>query len=283
MKLKVIRNQALNLHSNIIVMDERKARIAFNKRQEAASKQGTSQDGVGLELSRTIIKRVYKYPRLLRSKPTGAPCVTLNRILISLMTLTAISQVILPFQTVQALWFFNSNLTSVSTSAEQQNQQQQEALQQQVQNELNQQALQEDLAQQQQLEPGLASPPSAAGGYAGYGSNLLAIAGIRPASIASILNTVGDTGFRYFNIQDQCRNRAACDLGYMLYKKLSFVHNWLIRTSVRSLTDMNNIYTQSWMEGMLGRNCTTVYATCRQSPLEGLMSLAFVQQLAVNQ
>lgn len=116
----------------------------------------------------------------------------------------------------------------------------------------------------------------------GYGSQLLSIAGIQPSSIASLLNTVGDTGFRYFNIQDQCRNRAACDLGFMLFKKLSFVHNWLIRTSVRTLTDMNNVYTQSWMEGMLGRNCTAVYVTCRESPLEGIMNLAMLQHLATT-
>lgn len=134
--------------------------------------------------------------------------------------------------------------------------------------------------QQQSLVTGGALAPGGGGGYGlGYGS-ILEMAGIRPQSIASLLNTVGDTGFRYFNIQDQCRNRAACDLGFMLYKKLSFVHNWLIRTSVRSLTDMNNPYTQSWMEGMLGRNCTTVYPTCRQSPLEGLMNLAILQQLS---
>lgn len=118
-------------------------------------------------------------------------------------------------------------------------------------------------------------------GYSGYGANLMSIAGIRPSSIASVLNAVGDTGFKYFNIEDQCRNRAACDLGYMLYKKLSFVHNWVVRTSVRSLTDMNNIYTQSWMEGMMGRNCTIVYQTCRQSPLDGIMNLGFLQQLAL--
>lgn len=127
--------------------------------------------------------------------------------------------------------------------------------------------------QQQQPEAISNSPASIA-------SNLLSIAGIQPSRIASILNTVGETGFTYFNIQDQCRNRAACDLGAMLYKRLSFVHNWLIRTSVRTLTDMNNIYTQSWMEGMLGRNCTSVYSSCRQSPLEGLMNVAFLQHLA---
>lgn len=112
------------------------------------------------------------------------------------------------------------------------------------------------------------------------GSSILSIAGIQPSRIASLLNTVGETGFAYFNIQDQCRNRAACDLGHMLYRKLSFVHNWLIRTSVRTLTDMNNLYTQSWMEGMLGRNCTTVYATCHQSPLDGLMSMSYLQHFA---
>lgn len=111
-------------------------------------------------------------------------------------------------------------------------------------------------------------------------TNILSIAGIQPSRIASLLNTVGETGFAYFNIHDQCRNRAACDLGNMLYKKLSFVHNWLIRTSVRTLTDMNNIYTQSWMEGMLGRNCTAIYSTCHQSPLEGLMSMSYLQHFA---
>lgn len=116
-------------------------------------------------------------------------------------------------------------------------------------------------------------------GYSSYGSGLLSIAGIQPASLSALLGTVGDTSFRYFNIQDQCRNRAACDLGAMLYKKLSFVHNWLVRTSVRSLVDMNNVYMQSWMEGMTGRNCTAVYVSCHQSPLEGLMNLAMIQNL----
>lgn len=127
------------------------------------------------------------------------------------------------------------------------------------------------------------SGSSAAGGgggaYNSYGSGLFSIAGIQPASLSNLLGTVGDTGFRYFNIQDQCRNRAACDLGAMLYKKLSFVHNWLVRTSVRSLADMNNVYMQSWMEGMTGRNCTAVYVACRQSPLDGLMNLAMLQNL----
>lgn len=137
---------------------------------------------------------------------------------------------------------------------------------------------------QQQATTGVTSTgvvQQAQSGQPSYYSSLLSIAGIQPSSIASVLNTVGDTGFRYFNIQDQCRNRAACDLGSMLYKKLSFVHNWLIRTSVRTLTDMNNVYTQSWMEGMLGRNCTSVYLTCSQSPLEGLMNLALLQHLAL--
>lgn len=116
-------------------------------------------------------------------------------------------------------------------------------------------------------------------GYGSYGSGLFSIAGIQPASFSTLLGTVGDTGFRYFNIQNQCRNRAACDLGAMLYKKLSFVHNWLVRTSVRSFADMNNVYMQSWMEGMTGRNCTAVYLACRQSPLEGLMNLAMLQNL----
>ena len=210
------------------------------------------------------------------------------KVLISLLTFILASSVMQPPPTVQALWFLHSNNINNVTSSpevdEKQQHQQLDLLKEQIQNELNQQqALQEDTAQTQQLDqpslPAAATSPN--GG--GYGSSLMAIAGIRPASIASILNVVGDTGFRYFNIQDQCRNRAACDLGHMLYKKLSFVHNWLIRTSVRSLTDMNNIYSQSWMEGMLGRNCTSVYESCRQSPLEGLMNLAFLQQLAVNQ
>lgn len=134
---------------------------------------------------------------------------------------------------------------------------------------------------QQQLDASSPVTSQKTTSYSSYGTNLLSIAGIQPSSIATILNTVGDTGFRYFNIQDQCRNRAACDLGSMLYRKLSFVHNWLIRTSVRTLTDMNNVYTQSWMEGMLGRNCTSVYMSCSQSPLDGLMNLALLQHLAL--
>lgn len=182
--------------------------------------------------------------------------------------------------TVEALWFFqtpassdpSSNRTLIeqfmsaasSSGAEQQQQQ------------LLQQASQETAV----ASSGSQGQSKTGSSYSSYGSSLMSIAGIQPSNLASIFNSVGDTGFRYFNIQDQCRNRAACDLGFMLYRKLSFVHNWLIRTSVRSLTDMNNIYTQSWMEGMLGRNCTAVYMACRQSPLEGIMNMAILQHLA---
>lgn len=188
-------------------------------------------------------------------------------ILITLLV-TFIASLIVQQPTVEALWFFqdptNQTLgidksTLVQIQSDLPQQQEQEA----------QDAIAAQTAQQ-----------SGSGNLGAYGSSLLSIAGIQPSSIASLLNTVGDTGFKYFNIQDQCRNRAACDLGHMLYRKLSFVHNWLIRTSVRTLTDMNNVYTQSWMEGMLGRNCTAVYASCHQSPLEGLMNLALLQHLA---
>lgn len=180
--------------------------------------------------------------------------------------------------TVESMWLFQlqqqqpetvGSISNQSTVADQ-------LLAQQITSQL-QVPTQTEPQQQEQVQTGLDPPASS---YANYGSNLLSIAGIQPSSIASLLNAVGDTGFRYFNIQDQCRNRAACDLGYMLYKKLSFVHNWLIRTSVRTLTDMNNVYTQSWMEGMLGRNCTAIYMLCRQSPLEGLMNLSLLQHLA---
>lgn len=166
--------------------------------------------------------------------------------------------------TVDALWFFQEPLNQTLLVD-------QTAKQQISQPQFQQQTIQDS-------SKGYSVPGSQS--ITSYGSSLLSIAGIEPSRIASLLNTVGETGFSYFNIQDQCRNRAACDLGHMLYKKLSFVHNWLIRTSVRTLTDMNNIYTQSWMEGMLGRNCTAVYISCRQSPLEGLMNVAFLQHLA---
>lgn len=102
------------------------------------------------------------------------------------------------------------------------------------------------------------------------------IAGIRPSSIASILNTVSETGFQYFNVHDQCRSRTACDVGFMLYKRLNFVHNWLIRTSVRTLVDTNNVYALSWTNGMMGRNCSVVYPACNQSPLESIMNFALL-------
>lgn len=102
------------------------------------------------------------------------------------------------------------------------------------------------------------------------------LGGIRPASIASLLNTVSETGFSYFNVHDQCRSRTACDVGYMLYKKLNFIHNWIIRTSVRTLVDSNNVYAMSWNNGMMGKNCTHVYPACNQSPLDSLMSFALL-------
>lgn len=172
--------------------------------------------------------------------------------------------------TVEALWLFQDSSSAAAAAS---NQTLDAALLHQQQ---QAQQLEDSLLQQQAG----AAASSSGSPYSGFGSSLLSIAGIQPSSIAALLNTVGDTGFSYFNIQDQCRNRAACDLGHMLYRKLSFVHNWLIRTSVRTLTDMNNVYTQSWMEGMLGRNCTAVYMSCRQSPLEGLMNMAVLQHLA---
>lgn len=180
-------------------------------------------------------------------------------------------------QSSSALWFFQQKF--------QQQQQQQLTLDESIQSIVQEpqqliNTTQATKLQEQLVQEVTNSPTSGISSYTSYGSSLLSIAGIQPSSIAALLNTVGDTGFRYFNIQDQCRNRAACDLGYMLYNKLSFVHNWLIRTSVRTLTDMNNVYSQSWMEGMMGRNCTAIYLSCRQSPLEGLMNLALIQHLA---
>lgn len=175
--------------------------------------------------------------------------------------------------TVEALWLFQDQSSASNQSLDLALIEQQQLQQQQQQ---QAQQLEDSLLQQQAS----AAASASGSGYSGFGSSLLSIAGIEPSSIAALLNTVGDTGFSYFNIQDQCRNRAACDLGHMLYRKLSFVHNWLIRTSVRTLTDMNNVYTQSWMEGMLGRNCTAVYISCKQSPLEGLLNMAVLQHLA---
>lgn len=234
----------------MMVMDER--RRSYPKISSKRCQRGSYKRHISISMTTRSINIIHS-----------------RNILVTYLATIILATLILNPSTVQALWFFNSNATTILPPVDQQLQQQQDIVQ--------------ELAQQQSMEQQSMTSSSSGGGYTGYGSNLLAIAGIRPASIASILNTVGDTGFRYFNIEDQCRNRAACDLGFMLYKKLSFVHNWLIRTSVRSLTDMNNIYTQSWMEGMMGRNCSTVYVSCRQSPLEGIMNLAFVQQLAVNQ
>lgn len=195
-------------------------------------------------------------------------------LIFSVSFLTA-SLMVMP-QSAEALWFFQQqnvplNQTLVDQVAALQQLQQKSSI---GESQISQETTSYQQAQNlQQASASSYSPTN-------YASSLLSIAGIQPSRIASILNTVGETGFTYFNIQDQCRNRAACDLGHMLYRRLSFVHNWLIRTSVRTLTDMNNVYTQSWMEGMLGRNCTAVYLSCRQSPLEGLMNVAFLQHLA---
>lgn len=114
------------------------------------------------------------------------------------------------------------------------------------------------------------------GGAAAAGYDTFSIAGIRPSNIASLLNTVSETGFSYFNVHDQCRSRTACDVGYMLYKKLNFVHNWIIRASVRTLVDSSNLYALSWTNGMMGKNCTLIYPQCHQSPLDSLMNFALL-------
>lgn len=212
-----------------------------------------------------------------------------NRVLIISSLTLIVTLIVVQLPTSEAVWFFNSGLSSLGRAA---GPTQAVASKQQVLSDsgsevpngdskdatiVQQQILQD---QQQQISEsntgieGIKEPQNnQLASSSSVSSNGFSIGGIRPSMIASLLNTVGDTGFRYFNIEDQCRNRAACDLGFMLYKKLSFAHNWLIRTSVRSLTDMNNMYTQSWMEGMMGRNCTTVYMSCRQSPLDGLMNI----------
>lgn len=106
--------------------------------------------------------------------------------------------------------------------------------------------------------------------------SLLTIGGLKPSSIASLLNTVSDTGFSYFNVHDQCRSRTACDVGYMLYRKLNFLHNWVLRASVRTLVSSSNVYAQSWHTGMMGKNCTLTYPLCNQSPFESIMNFALL-------
>lgn len=216
-----------------------------------------------------------------------------NKLLIVTSLTLVVTLIAVQLPSSEAAWFFNSGLSSLGRAA---GPAQAAAGQQQVTSSIassdisNSDSKESTIAQQQQLQDqqlqqqqqsesnigidGIKEPQNnQLASSSSVSSNGFSIGGIRPSMIATLLNTVGDTGFRYFNIEDQCRNRAACDLGFMLYKKLSFAHNWLIRTSVRSLTDMNNMYTQSWMEGMMGRNCTTVYMSCRQSPLDGLMNI----------
>lgn len=101
-------------------------------------------------------------------------------------------------------------------------------------------------------------------------------------SVASLLGAIQNSSFNYFNIgADDCRNRASCDLGYMLYKRIGFIHNWVLRTSVRHMVDPTNIYAQAWVEGMLGRNCSAIHINCQQSPLDSLMGLALLQRFAM--
>lgn len=181
-------------------------------------------------------------------------------------TLTALSP------TAEAVWFFQRSPTTTRSGTLQPTHTSDQIVEQQQQVQATQSVSSADKGAQTQQTTQQSHSSS-------YGSGLLSIAGIQPSNVASVLNAIGNTGFSYFNIQQECRNRAACDLGFMLYKKLSFIHNWLIRTSVRSVMDMNNGYCQSWMEGMLGRNCSSIYVTCRQSPLEGIMNLALLQHL----
>ena len=147
----------------------------------------------------------------------------------------------------------SDQITTAATT--QQRQQQAQELLEQAAKQPQQQ--QEDVTYQQSMSP-------------------FSIAGIRPSSIASLLNTVSDTGFSYFNVHDQCRSRTACDVGNMLYKKLNFVHNWIIRASVRTLVDPTNVYSIAWTGGMMGKNCTIIYPACSQSPLDSIMNFAFM-------
>lgn len=130
------------------------------------------------------------------------------------------------------------------------------------------QDLQDSVKQQQPTKLGSQqTTQTTSNNYDGF-----SIGGIRPSNIASILNTVSETGFSYFNVHDQCRSRTACDVGYTLYKKLNFIHNWIIRASVRTLIDSNNVYALSWNNGMMGKNCTSIYPSCNQSPMDSIMT-----------
>lgn len=101
-------------------------------------------------------------------------------------------------------------------------------------------------------------------------------------SIASLLGAIQNSSFKYLSLEpDQCQNRASCDFGFMFYQKLGFLQNWLLRTSVRHMVDPANVYAQSWVEGMLGRNCSTIYLNCQQSPLDSLRGLAFLQRFVL--
>lgn len=201
----------------------------------------------------------HQHPRMYHAKPV--------KFLITLILVTTCLQLPEPCQCV---WFqdilTNSTSSQIfssrSLSQETVNVPEQKQEQQEQQVAITQQTV------DQQIQEKTGQMPTSIDGFT--------IAGIRPSNIASLLNTVSETGFSYFNVHDQCRSRTACDVGYMLYKKLNFVHNWIIRASVRTLVDSSNIYAQSWNNGMMGKNCSVVFPLCHQSPLDSLMSFALL-------
>lgn len=97
-------------------------------------------------------------------------------------------------------------------------------------------------------------------------------------SLTSTLYSVINTGAnRYLHISDdQCKNRAACEMGGLVYKKISFINNWLLRLAIRNITDMSSPYAQAWLEGMMGHSCSRIFDKCKRSPLQTLASLGLI-------
>jgi len=67
-----------------------------------------------------------------------------------------------------------------------------------------------------------------------------------------------------------CRQRAICDTSYYLANHLPSVNSYLTSVSNIFLLNMQSQYSQAWLNGMMKRDCGSLYSGCPKSPFKSI-------------
>jgi len=67
-----------------------------------------------------------------------------------------------------------------------------------------------------------------------------------------------------------CRQRAICDTSYYLANTLPSVNSYLTSVSNIFLLNMQSQYSQAWLNGMMKRDCGSLYSGCPKSPFKSI-------------